>query len=114
MRNIPHIIGLAFVRNIPHTQRVEFIIVATSEFNEWFSDQGDMIKGLVRARFSRIEVSGHFGIVKPVGDGVNELKWKNGLRIYFAYLESKKIIILLGGTKNGQKKDIKKAKSLLG
>lgn len=72
-----------------------------------------MIKGLVRARFSRIEVSAHFGTVKPVGDGVSELKWKNGTRVYFAYLERKKIIILLGGTKNGQEKDIKKAKSLI-
>lgn len=93
---------------------MEFILEKTSEFNEWFIDQTDKIKGLVRARFSRIEVAGHFGVVNSVGDGVFELKWKIGLRVYFAYLDRKRIVVLLGGTKNGQKADIKKAKSLLG
>lgn len=92
---------------------MEFSIVTTSEFNVWFQDQSEMVKGLVRSRFSRIEVSAHFGTVKSVGNGVRELKWKNGIRVYFAYLERKKIIILLGGTKNGQEKDIKKAKSII-
>jgi putative addiction module killer protein len=93
---------------------VEFILEKTSEVNKWFIDQTDKIKGLVRARFSRIEVAGHFGVVNSVGDGVFELKWKIGLRVYFAYLDRKRIVVLLGGTKNGQKADIKKAKSLLG
>ncbi len=72
---------------ILRTNKVEFSIVTTPEFTNWLGQQSEIIKGLVRARFSRIEV--------------------------FAYLESKKIIILQGGTKNGQKKDIKKAKSLI-
>lgn len=90
-----------------------FIIETTSEFDSWLRDQSAMTLGLIRTRLARIELSDHFGTVKSVGDGVSELKWKNGLRVYFAYLERKKIIILLGGTKHGQEKDIKKAKSLL-
>jgi putative addiction module killer protein len=82
--------------------------------NDWFDDQTEKIKGLVMARFSRIEVAGHFGIMNSVGDGVFELKWKIGLRVYFAYLDRKRIVILLRGTKHGQKADIKKANSLLG
>lgn len=97
-----------------HTDCVEFNLEKTSEFNEWFEDQTDKIKGLVRVRFSRIEVAGHFGVVNSVGDGVFELKWKIGLRVYFAYLDRKRIVVLLGGTKHGQKADIKKAKNLLG
>lgn len=93
---------------------MEFNLVTTSEFSKWFDVQTEKIKGLVRARFSRIETSGHFGIVNSVGDGVFELKWKIGLRVYFAYLDRKRIVVLLGGTKGGQKADIKKAKSLLG
>lgn len=73
--------------------------------------QSEKIKGLIRARFSRIELNGHFGNVKSVGDGVFELRWKMGLRVYFAYLEDRKIVVLYGGTKHGQKADIKKAKS---
>lgn len=93
---------------------MEFNLEKTSEFKEWFEEQTDKIKGLIRARFSRIELSGHFGVVNSVGDGVFELKWKIGLRVYFAYLSRKRIVVLLGGTKHGQKADIKKAKSLLG
>lgn len=92
---------------------MEFSIEKTSEFGDWLDEQNEKIKGLVRARFSRIEVAGHFGIVNSVGDGVFELKWKIGLRVYFAYLDRKRIIVLLGGTKHGQKADIKKAKNLL-
>lgn len=93
---------------------MEFSLEKTSEFDEWFDEQTDKIKGLVRARFSRIEVAGHFGVVNSVGNGVFELKWKMGLRVYFAYLDRKRIVVLLGGTKHGQKADIKKAKSVLG
>lgn len=107
-------ISLALICGILHNMKVEFSLEKTSEFNDWLNDQSEKIKGLVRARFSRIELVGHFGIVNSVGDGVFELKWKIGLRVYFAYLDRKRIVILLGGTKHGQKADIKKAKSLLG
>ena len=89
-----------------------YTIETTAEFNEWFEDQDDKIKGFVRARLSRIQDAGHFGIVKAVGDGVLELKWKNGLRVYFGYLERTRVLILLGGPKNGQNQDIKKAKKI--
>ena len=105
---------LALNCGILHTENVEFTFVKTSEFNEWLEDQTEKIKGLIRARFSRIEIAGHFGVVNSVGDGVFELKWKIGLRVYFAYLDRKRIVILYGGTKHGQKADIKKAKGLLG
>ncbi len=113
MRNIPHKSELAIVRDILHTILVVYSFVTTAEFNNWFENQDDKVKGLVRARFSRIEIAGHFGVVKSLSDGVYELKWKNGLRIYFGYLEKTKILVLLGGNKNGQSKDIKKAKKIL-
>jgi putative addiction module killer protein len=93
---------------------VEFSLEKTSEFEEWFDEQSEKIKGLIRARFSRIESAAHFGVVNSVGDGVFELKWKIGLRVYFAYMDRKRIVVLVGGTKHGQKTDIKKAKSLIG
>ena len=92
---------------------MEFSIEKTAACDEWFDGQSEIVKDQIRARFSRIELAGHFGIFKSVGDGVLELKWKNGLRIYFAYLARKKIIVILGGTKHGQKTDIKKAKGYL-
>lgn len=41
-----------------------------------------------------------------------ELKWVGGRRIYYAYLPAQKILLLLGGNKNGQDKDIKQAKKI--
>jgi putative component of toxin-antitoxin plasmid stabilization module len=76
--------SLALYCGILHTVNVEFSIEKTSVFNDWFDDQSDKIQGLIRARFSRIEIAGHFGVVNSVGDGVFELKWKIGLRVYFA------------------------------
>ncbi len=58
---------------------------------------------------------GHFGIYKSVDNRdkeVWELKWANGRRIYYAYIPEKQILVLFGGNKNGQDKDIRKAKSL--
>ena len=92
---------------------VKYTIETTADFNNWFDDQKEKVKGLVRARLSRVQVDGHFGVVKSVDDGVYELKWKSGLRVYFGYLENTKILVLLGGNKNGQDKDIKKAKKIL-
>ncbi len=86
----------------------------TTDFVEWFNEQSDKTQSLIIARFSRIQLAGHFGVVKPVGDGVYELKWKSGLRVYFGYLAKTNILVLIGGNKNGQNQDIKKAKKILG
>ncbi len=84
----------------------------TPEFEEWFLSLRLKEQGLIEARLYRIKTSEHFGDCHSLG-GINnkiaELRWKNGLRVYF-YRESRSIIrLLLGGVKNGQKKDIKKA-----
>lgn len=91
-----------------------FTIATTQSFVDWFNVQDEKTKALVRGRFSRIQLYGHFGEFRYLNDGLLELKWKNGLRVYFTYLGSQRIIALLGGTKNGQKKDIKKARTLIG
>ena len=43
-----------------------YSVETTAEFNEWFEAQDDKVKGLVRARFSRIESAGNFGTVKSL------------------------------------------------
>ena len=48
-------------------------------------------------------------------DGIWELKFNDGRRIYYALvMEQYKVILLLGGNKNGQDKDINKASALYG
>jgi putative addiction module killer protein len=63
-------------------------------------------------RLDRIAIDGHFGVTNFF-DGIIELKWKSGLRIYTARLGQVVIVVLAGGTKHGQSKDINKAKKLL-
>lgn len=54
------------------------------------------------------------GIYKKLGDGVSELKvdYGPGFRIYFGQEGSEIILLLSGGDKSSQKKDIKRAKAL--
>lgn len=87
-------------------------VLRTPEFDEWYEEQTFKTKSLVRSRLSRIETEGHFGFVNRF-DGLIELKWTSGLRIYTAKIGNELIIILLGGNKNGQEKDIAKAKRIL-
>ncbi len=91
-------------------------IQKTTEFDAWLSRLTVKEQAQIQARLYRIEAFEHFGDCKSV-EGTNntilELRWKNGWRIYFYREGRKAITLLLGGKKNDQKEDIKKAKILL-
>jgi putative addiction module killer protein len=59
-------------------------------------------------------IEGNFGDVKPVGEGISELRidYGPGYRIYFIEQNGILIILLCGGEKSTQERDIKKAKSM--
>ena len=85
----------------------------TDEFESWLSKLTFKEQGQINARLERIRVSEHFGDAKSLGNGLAELRWKSGWRIYF-FKEGKDLIVLLvGGHKNAQEKDIQKARLLL-
>jgi putative addiction module killer protein len=65
------------------------------------------------ARIKRLE-RGLLGDVEPVGDGVSELRIHVGAgrRLYFTRRDGQIIVLLVGGSKRTQKKDIKRAKEL--
>jgi Uncharacterized protein conserved in bacteria len=86
----------------------------TPEFRDWFDQQTEKSRVQIDGRLSKIQDEGYFGDHKSVSDDdvIWELKWKNGRRLYFAEIPEKQILVLLGGNKNGQNKDIRKAKSL--
>lgn len=78
-------------------------------FTQWFKGLKDaMARIKLRQRLDRME-KGNFGDVEPVGKGVSETKihYGPGYRIYFVDFNKKKILILHGGDKSTQKKDIK-------
>ncbi|MDZ8227227.1 type II toxin-antitoxin system RelE/ParE family toxin [Nostoc sp. ChiVER01] len=81
-------------------------------FSEWFDSLRDIrAKAKIRARLDRVE-AGNLGDCKSVGDGVFELRidYGSGYRIYFGQQGSTVIILLCGGDKSTQDKDIAKAK----
>lgn len=67
----------------------------------------------INIRVRRLSL-GNAGDVKPVGDGVSELRidYGPGYRVYFVANGSELILLLIGGDKSSQKMDIAKAKAL--
>ncbi len=109
---IPHKNHLKYVCVMPYNRYRVFRLFKTETFADWYKDLDVHTQKIVYARLTRIEQEGHFGTVNRF-DGITELKWKSGLRIYTAVL-APNVFVLLGGNKNGQEKDIRKAKKILG
>jgi len=83
----------------------------TNEFAIWLNGLRDIpARARVQARIERLAV-GNPGDVEPVGEGVSELRvnYGPGYRVYFKQRGREIIIILAGGDKSTQTKDIKAA-----
>jgi putative addiction module killer protein len=82
-------------------------------FEAWLNGLRDLkTKATVDARIARLRL-GLLGNAREVGEGVHELKidFGPGYRVYFANIGRTIIILLSGGDKSTQKRDIKKAKT---
>lgn len=88
----------------------------TAAFRHWHEALKDQVtRAIVAARIERLQM-GLYGDVKPVGDGVAELRIDHGpgFRVYFTETLDRCIILLLvGGDKATQKRDINHAKTML-
>jgi len=78
-------------------------------FKDWFEDEGFSSQQKIDARLARVE-AGNFGDYKGVGEGVKELKFRDGTRIYVGEDGPRIVVLLLGGNKSSQSKDIERAK----
>jgi putative addiction module killer protein len=77
-------------------------------FDIWFNDLDNSLKSKVIFRLEKLS-RGQLGEYKKLPKGISELKFKNGLRIYFSETEQEIILLLIGGNKSKQSNDIKKA-----
>jgi putative addiction module killer protein len=87
-------------------------VVTTSTFDEWLSGLRDrMARTRITARIDRL-ITGNPGDVKPVGAGVSEMRinYGPGYRVYYMQRGDLLVILLCGGDKSTQDKDIEDAK----
>lgn len=83
-------------------------------FAKWFDGLKDSkAKSKIAARIARVQI-GLMGDVKAVGGGVSELRidFGPGYRVYFTKRGQQLIILLVGGDKSSQQRDIGKAKEM--
>ena len=81
-------------------------------FTEWiFSILDSQTRKRIEARLARLE-QGNYGDVKPIGEGLSELRlfFGAGHRVYFGEQDEHIVVLLFGGDKSGQNRDIKVAK----
>ncbi len=83
-----------------------------SPFQKWYKGLNVSLRTKVDARLQRIRVLENFGDCKFLGEGIYELRFmaKSGVRIYFAKEKSRLVLLLVGGDKSSQRRDIEKAK----
>lgn len=86
-------------------------IQKTATFNQWLINLRDKLgKFKIQARIDRVEL-GNFGDCDSVGEGVSELRihYGPGYRVYFIQRGLEIVILLAGGDKSSQSKDIQSA-----
>jgi putative addiction module killer protein len=86
----------------------------TNSYSEWFENLRDRAaKTRIDIRIRRLSI-GNPGDSKPVGEGVSEMRVDHGpgYRIYFIQKGNVYVVLLAGGDKSSQDKDIRNAKSL--
>jgi putative addiction module killer protein len=82
-------------------------------FSLWLNSLRDIrARAVIRVRLNRIRL-GNFGDCKSVGEGVMELRIDHGpgYRVYFGQVDQRIVLLLCGGDKSSQGRDIEKARA---
>jgi putative addiction module killer protein len=91
-----------------------FSVRPLPEFTTWLDGLKDnKVRGAIAERIKRLSF-GLLGDYKAIGDGVTELRidFGPGWRLYYAQFGAQIVVLLAGGSKRTQRKDIKRAKAL--
>jgi putative addiction module killer protein len=90
------------------------VVQESQEFATWLDSLRDRTtRARILARLRRLAF-GNMGDVAPVGDGISELRlhFGSGYRVYFVRRGDALILLLCGGDKSTQQRDIGRAKRL--
>jgi len=91
-----------------------FEIRQTDVYRDWFEGLRDrQARARILVRLRRLTL-GNPGDVRPVGEGVSELRidYGPGYRVYFTQQEERVVVLLAGGDKRTQARDIETARAL--
>jgi putative addiction module killer protein len=102
-----HLYPVVYTRRVIEVRR-------TDEFDKWLKKLRDaQVRSRILARLARLSF-GNPGDVKPVGEGVSEMRIPcgPGYRVYYIQSGDQIVILLIGGDKSSQDRDIEKAKEL--
>jgi len=91
-----------------------FEVLTTEEFDRWLSDLADeRARTKIASRVARLRF-GNAGDAKPVGEGLSEMRVHHGpgYRIYYKQTNKTIIVMLCGGDKSTQEKDVRRAKKM--
>ncbi|MBG5883996.1 type II toxin-antitoxin system RelE/ParE family toxin [Providencia alcalifaciens] len=89
-------------------------VLTTDIFNRWMHDLKDIrAKTKIQVRIRRLK-QGNFSDVESIGDGFSELKIYEGkgYRVYLRKIDNTIVLLISGGDKSTQQKDIDKAKQI--
>ncbi len=89
-----------------------FNVYRTEEYDDWFCSEPPKSRLQIQNRVLKIEDEGYFGNRKHLGGDLWELKFNDGRRIYYVIIPDSNVLFLLGGNKNGQSKDIRRARNI--
>jgi putative addiction module killer protein len=94
---------------------IVFRIVRTEAFIRWFDTLRDRKGQTIIARRVERVAGGNLGDVKSLGGGLHELRiaFGPGYRIYFTYEGDVLVVLLTGGDKGSQKRDIAAAREMI-
>ena len=95
---------------------IEYLVLPNGKapIVEWLNSLDSITRKRINQRILRIE-DGNFGDFKKLSDDISELRFKfgKGYRVYYNEENNKIILLINGGDKSKQSKDIEKAQELL-
>lgn len=89
-------------------------IIQSATFRQWLNKLKDrQVRARIHARIDRMRYS-NFGDVAPIGEGLSEIRihYGAGYRVYFMQREQQIVVLLNGGDKRTQSRDIEHAKTI--
>jgi putative addiction module killer protein len=92
---------------------MEIALFRTKAFDRWLTELDSVARRRILTRLDRVR-AGNFGDCKSLGDGISELRIQFGLgyRIYFMQRGPAIYLLLQGGDKDSQARDIERAREM--